>query len=257
MTNPNANQFSTIHSDLSIMLPKLLPKPLKAVIFDFNGVIANDEPLHLELFRRILGEEGIPLTEEEYHAKYLGFDNFKCFRAALTDAGREHQAGDNCYVTELIARKTGYYLEAINERFLLFPGVVDLARKLAAAYPMAIVSGAEREEIEHVLRRGEIRDCFHVIITSADISTGKPDPEGFLKALSHLNSLGPRIQPDECLVIEDSVAGVRAAKSAGMQCLAVTNSYTPEKLAQADWIVPSLIDFDVETLCASSTMLTA
>lgn len=230
---------------------------LKAVIFDFNGVIANDEPLHLELFRRVLGEEGISITEEEYLARYLGYDNFKCFRAALTDAGREHQAADLTYIVALIARKTDYYLEAINDRFLLFPGVVELARKLAADYPMGIVSGAERKEIEHVLLRAGIRNCFQTIITSADISTGKPDPEGFLTALAKLTSLGNPIQPNECLVIEDSVAGVRAAKSAGMYCLAVTNSYTPERLAQADWIVPSLVDFDVKGLFASSPLLTA
>lgn len=224
---------------------------LKSVLFDFNGVIVNDEPLHLELFRRVLGEEGISITEEEYMARYLGYDNFKCFRAALTDAGREQQAADLAHIVALIARKTDYYLEAINERFLLFPGVVELARCLAAKYPMGIVSGAERKEIEHVLLRAGIRDCFQTIITSADLKSGKPDPEGFLKALATLNSLGdftPAIQPEECLVIEDSRAGVQAAKNAGMRCLAVTNSYPAEKLALADWIVAGLENCDPESL---------
>lgn len=229
---------------------------LRAVLFDFNGVITNDEPLHLELFRRVLGEEGIALTEEEYLDRYLGFDNYKCFRAALGDARREQQALDNGYVTELIARKTAYYLEAINERFLLFPGVVELVRELASDYPMAIVSGAEREEIEHVLRHAELLECFQAIITSADISTGKPDPEGYLKAMATLNALAshqPLIRPDECLVIEDSVAGVRAAKSAGMRCLAVMNSYAKDRLAQADWVISSLVGCDVKNLFASAT----
>ncbi len=236
---------------------------LKAVLFDFNGVIVNDEPLQLELFRRVLGEEGIAITEEEYLARYLGYDNYKCFRAALTDAEREQQAGDNVYVVELIARKTAYYLQAIKERFLLFPGVIELARMLAGKYPMAIVSGAEREEIETVLRRGEIRDCFRTIITSADISTGKPDPEGYLKGLATLNAMvktaamiQPPIQPNECLVIEDSVAGVQAAKNAGMRCLAVTNSYPAERLEGADWIVPSLAGCDVEALFAAAIRAT-
>jgi beta-phosphoglucomutase len=229
---------------------------LKAVIFDFNGVIVNDEPLHLELFRRVLGEEGISITEEEYMARYLGYDNFKCFRAALTDAGRKQQAADLAHVVALIARKTDYYLEAIDERFLLFPGVVELARRLAANYPMGIVSGAQREEIEHVLLRAGIRNCFQTIITSADLNSGKPDPEGFLKALATLNSLGnfdPLILPEECLVIEDSRAGVQAAKNAGMRCLGVTNSYPAEKLAQADWIMNGLEDCDPEALFARVT----
>ena len=236
----------------------MLPKVLKAVFFDFNGVIVNDEPLHLELFRRVLDEEGIALSEEEYDAKYLGYDNRKCFVAALTDAGQAEQAGDDAHITALMARKMNYYLDAINERFLLFPGVVELVRKLAATYPMAIVSGAMRDEIEKVLTRGGLRDCFRLIITSDDISTGKPDPEGYLKALAMLNSITQAtIQPDECLVIEDSVAGVQAAKSAGMRCLAVTNSYPAEKLNRADWIVPSLDGCDVEVLFTSVPTVTA
>src|SRR5689334_25447925 len=94
---PNANSFSTIHPQNSIML--------KAVLFDFNGVIVNDEPLHLELFRRVLGEEGVALSEEEYQAKYLGYDNRKCFMAALADAGRGEQAGDEALIARLMARK--------------------------------------------------------------------------------------------------------------------------------------------------------
>ncbi len=227
---------------------------LKAVLFDFNGVIINDEPLQLELFRRVLSEEGISITEEEYMARYLGYDNFKCFRAALTDAGREHLAADLSHVVALIARKTDYYLEAINDRFLLFPGVTDLVRRLVAMYPMGIVSGAERKEIEYVLARAGIRDCFQTIITSADLNSGKPDPEGYLKLLATLNSLNnfvPPILPEECLVIEDSRAGVQAAKNAGMRCLAVTNSYPAEKLAQADWIVAGLEDCEPEALWES------
>ncbi len=225
---------------------------LKAVIFDFNGVIVDDEPLQLELFRRVLGEEGISITEEEYMDRYLGYDNFKCFRTALTDAGCEQQAADLAHVVALIARKTDYYLEAIDERFLLFPGVVELARRLAETYPMGIVSGAERKEIEHVLLRAGIRDCFQTIITSADLKSGKPDPEGYNKALTVLNTLGEtQIQPIECMVIEDSVAGVEAAKRAGMWCLAVTNSYKAEDLVKADWIVSSLVDCDPEKLFAS------
>ncbi|HMX26777.1 MAG TPA: HAD family phosphatase [Blastocatellia bacterium] len=227
---------------------------LKAVLFDFNGVIINDEPLQLELFRRVLSEEGISITEEEYLARYLGYDNFKCFRAALTDAGREHLAADLSHVVALIARKTDYYLEAINDRFLLFPGVTKLARAVAAKYPMGIVSGAERKEIEYVLVRAGIRDCFQTIITSADLNSGKPDPEGYLKLLATLNSLNnfaPPILPEECLVIEDSRAGVQAAKNAGMRCLAVTNSYPAEQLAQANWIVAGLEDCDPASLWES------
>lgn len=221
---------------------------LKAIIFDFNGVIVDDEPLHLELFRRVLGEEGVALTDEDYHAKYLGYDDRGCFTAALADAGRAELANAE-FIAELIERKAGYYREAIEERFLLFPGAVELVKTLAAKYPLAIASGALRDEIEIVLRRGGIRECFREIIASEDVTACKPDPEGYDKALAALNAnVGDRIQPDECLVIEDSIAGIEAARRAGMRCLAVTNSYNADELANADWIVTTLVDCDPEKL---------
>lgn len=226
---------------------------LKAVIFDFNGVIVDDEPLHLELFRRVLDEEDIALTDEDYHAKYLGYDDRGCFTAALTDAGRVELAANPAFIAELIERKAGYYREAIEARFLLFPGAVELVKKLAAKYPMAIASGALRGEIEVVLDRGGIRECFKEIIASEDVAACKPDPEGYVRALAALNAnVGGQIQPGECLVIEDSIAGIEAAKLAGMRCLAVTNSYKADELTNADWIVPTLVNCDVESLAMSA-----
>lgn len=250
VASPNASQFWTINPHLS--KGTQLINMLKAVIFDFNGVIVDDEPLHLELFRRVLGEEGITLTDEDYHAKYLGYDDRGCFTAALTDAGRAELAADAAFIAELIKRKADYYYEAIEDRFLLFPGAVELVKKLAAKYPMAIASGALGGEIEVVLRRGGIRDCFKEIVASENVAVCKPDPEGYNKALAALNVLGnSQVQPSECLVIEDSVAGVEAAKRAGMWCLAVTNSYKAEDLAKADWIVSTLVDCDPEKLFLS------
>ena len=221
---------------------------LRAVIFDFNGVIVDDEPLHLELFQVILAEEGISLTGAEYHAKYLGFDDRGAFTAALADAGR---TSDARFIADLIERKAVLYRDAINARYLLFPGVVELVKRLALKFPMAIASGALRNEIELVLARGGIRYCFQAIIAAEDVSTCKPDPEGYMKALTALNSNGARsIQPGECLVIEDSVAGVEAAKRAGMHCLAVTNSYRAEELKEADWIVESLAGCKPERMFA-------
>ncbi|MGE0884740.1 MAG: HAD family hydrolase [Blastocatellales bacterium] len=226
---------------------------LKAIIFDFNGVIVDDEPLHLELFRRVLGEVGVPLSDEDYQAKYLGYDDRGCFTAALRDAGRQQLSNDNELIADLIARKEAYYHEAINDRFMLFPGVVELIKRLAEKYPMAVVSGALRSEIEVVLERGDIRGCFQTIISSEDVGACKPDPEGYLKALTVLNSInGKQFQTAECLVIEDSVAGVQSAKRAGMKCLAVTNSYKAEELKEADWIVTTLVDCEPERLFASA-----
>ncbi len=225
---------------------------LKAIIFDFNGVIVDDEPLHLELFRKILLEEGIFLSDEDYHEKYLGYDDRTCFIEVLCDNSRTPDAADDLFIQDLIDRKAEYYRQAIQERMLLFPGVVALVRRSAAEFPLAIASGALRSEIELVLQRGELRDCFGVIVAAEDVSACKPDPEGYLKALEMLNAtLATKIEAHECLVIEDSVAGVEAAKAAGMCCLAVTNSYQAEELKIADKVVNSLVELDLKVMFAS------
>lgn len=226
-----------------------MPTDLRAVIFDFNGVIVDDEPLHLELFRAVLAEEEIALSDADYHEKYLGYDDRGCFVAALADAGRARESSDEAFIADLIERKAALYRAAIKDRYLLFPGVIELVRRLAGKFPMAIASGALRGEIEMVLERGGIRDCFQAIVASEDVSACKPDPEGYIKALAALtaNASAP-VQPGECLVIEDSIAGIEAAKRAGMRCLAVTNSYKAEELKQADWIVANLIDCEPESL---------
>lgn len=224
---------------------------LKAIIFDFNGVIVDDEPLHLELFRKVLQEEMIFLTDEDYFEKYLGLDDRGCFTAALCDNSRTPDAADEAFIQELINRKAEYYRQAIQERMLLFPGVVELVKTSAEKYPLAIASGALKGEIEYVLERGEIQGCFQLIVAAEDVSECKPDPEGYNKALALLNAkLKAEILPAECLVIEDSLAGIEAAKAAGMKCLAVTNSYQAEELKNADHIVTSLAGIDVQTIFA-------
>lgn len=225
---------------------------LKAIIFDFNGVIVDDEPLHLELFRKVLLEEGLFLSDEDYHEKYLGYDDRACFIEALCDNSRTPDAADDLFIQELIDRKAEYYRQAIQERMLLFPGVVDLVRRSAAEFPLAIASGALKSEIEWVLQQGEMREYFRVIVAAEDVSACKPDPEGYNKALEMLNAaLATELQPHECLVIEDSVAGVEAAKAAGMRCLAVTNSYKAEELQAADKVVNSLAAVDLKAIFAS------
>jgi beta-phosphoglucomutase len=222
---------------------------LRAIIFDFNGVIIDDEPLHLELFRTILLEEGLSLSDEDYRNKYLGYDDRGCFIAALADAGRKTEAEDNKYIDRLVERKAVLYEREIGEQYLLFPGVDETVRRLSSRYPLAIVSGALRNEIELVLSLGNLRDCFRVIVAAEDTIACKPDPEGYLKALAALNSSASMertlIQPDQCLAIEDSVAGVEAAKRAGMRCLAITNSYRTEELKAADWIVSNVGEVEV------------
>jgi HAD superfamily hydrolase (TIGR01509 family) len=221
---------------------------LKAIIFDFNGVIANDEPLHLEMFQKVLAEQGIPLFREEYFSQFLGMDDRDCFKAVL---GARKRPADDQLVDQLIARKADYYAQAIKERLVIFPGVKELITEAAATYPLAIASGALRQEIEGILDAIGLRASFVAIVGAEDVRRGKPHPDAFLTALERLNRQragSGRIEPATCLVIEDSTWGIHAAHAAGMRCLAVTNSYPARMLKAADRVVASLEEVRVADL---------
>ena len=226
---------------------------LRALIFDFNGIIVDDESIHFELFRRVLAEEGIELTEQDYYARYLGFDD----RGAFTAAYREHsQSLDEQLLARLIDRKAIYYQNEIRNNVRIFPGVESLVADLARQFPLAVASGALRHEIETILSAAGLLKHFRVVISAEDVNRGKPEPEIFLKALARLNTQfenGPAITAADCLVIEDSKEGIRGARRAGMKCLAVSNSHPAELLHEANTVVRSLEEVDLsflEEICA-------
>jgi beta-phosphoglucomutase len=218
---------------------------LKAVIFDFNGVLVDDEPIHLELFRKVLGEVGLSLTDEEYYAKYLGMDDRGCFRAVFKDKGRDL---DDAGLAELIRRKAAYYCETIADRIVIFPGVKRLIPELAARLPLAIASGALRHEIELILQRAGLKVFFRAIVSAEDVAAGKPHPEIFIKALGEINKEQREpIGAAECLIIEDSKDGILAARRAGIKCLAVANSHPAAEL-EAEAVVGSLEEITIPFL---------
>lgn len=213
---------------------------LGAVIFDFNGIIVDDEPIHFRLFQRVFSEEGIDLDEATYYRRYLGFDDRGAFLAAFRDHGRAVGAAK---LQELIGRKADYYQDAIRNHVAIFPGVRALVQDLARHVPLAVASGALRQEIETILQTVNLLNHFHAIVSAEDVQQGKPEPEIFIKALAALNAANgavAAIAPMNCVVIEDSKEGVRGARRAGMKCLAVTNSHPPELLQEADAVVASL-----------------
>jgi HAD superfamily hydrolase (TIGR01509 family) len=222
---------------------------LRAMIFDCDGVIADSEPLHLAAFQKILSEEGITLTQEDYYQKYLAMDDKSCFESVLMAHGRTY---DKRILKDLIIRKMAAYRQLSEQKLSLYPGVVDFVRKAQGAYRLAIASGAFRGEIKFALEAAGLRSAFPVIVGAQDVRNGKPHPEALLLALRQINEQPPRpsppIQPEECLVIEDSIHGVDAAHAAGMKCLAVTNSYPKEKLARADLIISSLEEMELKNL---------
>jgi len=224
---------------------------LRAIIFDFDGVVADNEPIHLTMFRKVLGEIGVPLSEEDYYAKYLGFDDKGCFRAVLEAHGR---TAPKTLIEDLVARKAVAYLEHLKHHLVIFPGVREFVREASARCRLAIASGALRQEIEYVLNQAGIRKEFEHITSSEDVTRGKPDPEGFLHALAALN--GNRqagqglIVPEDCLVIEDSIPGIQAGHAAGMKVLAVANTHSLQDLHQADAVAHSLAEVNLAELAS-------
>lgn len=219
---------------------------LRAVIFDFDGVIVDSERAHFEMFRKVLDEEGVTLTWEQYYERYLAMDDRGCFRTVLTD---RNIPVDERKVSELVQRKSRYYNECARGALEMLPGVGEFIAGLSRnGVAMAIASGALRNEIEYVLDTKGLRRFFTAVVSAEDCSVGKPDPEPFLKALEALSKVLPGLCAADCLVVEDSLHGIAAAKRAGMRCLAVATSYPLEQLHEADMAVRSLAGLSVAVL---------
>lgn len=226
---------------------------LRAVLFDFNGVLVDDEPVHFELLARVLGEEGVELTRDRYYDRFLGFDDRAAFEAALGEAGQPISAARTA---RLIARKASYYRDRMRrDGYPFFAGAEALVRRLATAgLTLGVVSGALREEVEGALAQAGLGRLFKVLVTAEDTSESKPDPEGYRAAIEALNSEPPlpdrMIHPHEALAIEDSSAGLAAAAGAGLSTLAVAHTYPAATLEEADLVVERIGELDVEALLA-------
>lgn len=210
--------------------------PVRAAIFDFDGVLVNSEPLHFRGLREALLPEGVAIGEAEYYSAYLSYDDRTAIRRALERHGVE--AGDGR--VEAVAGRKARLLDLLLRECPFFPGARELVRNLEREVPLAIASGALRHEIETVLRQGGLRGCFRAVVAADDVSRGKPDPEPYLAALAALEKDLPGLAPGDCLVFEDSVAGIAAARAAGMRVVAVTHSYPPARLDAAHRVVASL-----------------
>lgn len=223
---------------------------LRAILFDFDGVIADSEPSHLRAFQAVMAQEGVSVSEEDYTERYLGLDDRACLRAILRDAGKVY---DEETIEAIFRRKSGIYLEGLRANPVFRPGAPGFIRTVASRYPLMVASGALREEIEYVLAADGLRACFVGIVSAEDVRNCKPDPEPFLTALSRLNGrdgTAPEILPGECLVIEDAVNGIVAAHGAGMRCLAVAGSCPAYRLGAADAVVQTLETVPLERLRA-------
>lgn len=208
-----------------------------AILFDFNGVLVDDEEQHRLALTRVAEGLGLTVTREWYYDSILGQDDaagfVEVFRAA-------HRTLPSDLLRQLVAEKATLYRELIDERLTLVPGAEEFLRAVAPAFRLGIVSGARREEIDLVLSRSGLGGSFEAIVAAEDVPSCKPDPAGYLAAHAALALRRP-VPPRRCLAIEDSHAGLAAARAAGMPCVALTTSRPAGSFRDADAVWPSLV----------------
>lgn len=225
---------------------------LKAVIFDFDGVLVDSEKLHLQAFNSVLAKYKIQISTDEYFEHFLGLSDREFFEAI--NNREKNLALTHMQFKKLLQAKTEAFKNLAVTHAPVIAGVPEFIKMLSAnKIPMAIGSGALLPEIEMLLKGANLRNFFDVIVSAEQVKKGKPDPECFVLALELLNKkIRPSINPQDCIVIEDSHWGLEAAGKAGMHTIAVTNSYPADQLKPADKVVGNLGELtigDLQSIC--------
>jgi beta-phosphoglucomutase len=197
----------------------------RAVVFDFNGTLSQDEPILCEIFQELFAEQGKPLSAQEYFDELAGLSDPEIVRTWL---GRDHPAVD-----EVIEERIRRYRAAVADGSTIPEAIRAAVRYAAERVPVALVTGAARAEVEPVVAAAGLADAISVIVSADDIERGKPDPESYQRALSLLDGF----EPADVVAIEDTEAGVASAKAAGMRVLAVLGTLVPARLSHADELV--------------------
>ena len=219
---------------------------IKAILFDFNGVIIDDEKIQHEAYRKIFAADGLDVSDDDYYAR-LGMDDKSFVASILQQAGKAH---DQEVIDRYSAEKTEFWRTQVEGDLPLFPGIENFVRKMANQFSLGLVSMAKREEIDHALNAAGLADKFLAIVSTEDISRYKPDPEAYRLGFDRLDLARTRsghlpMTHGECIVIEDSPAGVASARAADLSVLGVTNTVSAAELraAGAEWVATDLDDW--------------
>jgi beta-phosphoglucomutase len=222
-----------------------------AVVFDFDGVLADSEPLHMRTAQLALAEIGVTLTAQDYYARYLGYDDLGMVARISEDFGL---GLDDVAAQAVVARKAALMPEALRAAPVLFPGAAECVRRLARDVPLAIASGALRSEIQLVLDAHDLADAFRCIVAAGETPRSKPAPDPYARAMELLQAQGlvpaNGQAPRGSVAIEDSHWGLASARAAGLRCVGVATSYPASELAAADLVVTTLEGIDLPRLSA-------
>ena len=221
-------------------------RALHAIVFDFDGVIADSEHLHLRSYQEVLALRGLHLTADEYFQRYLGYDDIVLLRRY---AAEHDQWWDDATIAELLQAKTRRYEELAARGEMLFPGAAGFIRDAAAAVPIAIASGALTPEIEEILERAGLRELFLAVVGADQTARSKPSPDPYLEAVHRIRAAGHAIDPSRTVAIEDTMWGLVSARTARLRCVAVTNTCRAEELApHAELVVSGLSALSLDAL---------
>lgn len=210
---------------------------IRAIIFDFDGVLVETEPLHYEAFRRVLPAFGIRLSRDSYFNRYVGLADREILRRLQDDFGRTLTSDEaEC----LLKKKGNEYRRQFVEGIQPLPGVVEFIKQVPAQWPLAVCSGSRKAEIKTILGQIGLLEFFKEITASEDVTASKPDPAGYLLTLEKLQQSHPGLTERECLVFEDSEAGIAAAKAAGMSVIAILKNEGSADTTRADG---AIVDF--------------
>jgi beta-phosphoglucomutase len=201
----------------------------RAVLFDFNGTLSDDEPILYAVYSELCAERGRPLTARDYLAELAGLSDEAIFATWLGAEGPG--------IDRLVQERSARYRARVTDGATVSREVRSAVCYAAERVPVGIVSGATRDEIEPVISAAGLRDAIAFVVSADDVAAGKPDAEGYLRALS---LLGRDVTPAEVLAIEDTEAGVTAAKAAGMRVIGLTRTLGPERLALADALIDAI-----------------
>jgi beta-phosphoglucomutase len=214
--------------------------PVFGVVFDFDGVLADTELLHLRAYQEVLSRRGWTLDEAAYFERYLGYNDEELLRLYAAD----HRLSlDAAGTSALVLEKTVVYQQALDAGSVLYAGAASCVRQLGQRFPLAIASGSLRDEILRILRAEGLMSVFRVVVSADDVTRSKPAPDPYLAAAAQLG-----IAPANCIAIEDSHWGLDSARTAGMRTIAVTTTSAASKLSAADRIITRVGEVTVELI---------